>query len=85
MKLCDTCANCRGTNGTWYDPPECWCRFDRAEFDMDDEEVVEMMIEDGADPDDCEADCDQYVDADTCEPDPDFYYDLWRDAQMERD
>ena len=84
MKLCESCANCRGTGGSEYEPPECWCRLDREEFDMEDDEVVAMMIENGADPDDCEPDCEKYYDVDVyLEPDIDRAYDEYRDRMLE--
>lgn len=84
MKLCESCANCCGTNGSEYEPPYCFCHYDREEFDMEDEEVVQMMIENGADPDDCEPDCEQYIDLEHyLEPDPDRAYDEWRDGMLD--
>lgn len=96
MTLCDCCLKHCGSRGTWYDPPEEWCECHRDEFDMDDSEVVEMMIEEKGletlmqeqgvdDVEDISPDCPRFVDGDLYgEPDPDVIYDAWRDAQLEQ-
>lgn len=45
MKCCASCAHCKGSPGTWYDPPESWCALDREEFEMEDEEYEAELAE----------------------------------------
>ena len=96
MKCCEECANACWNHGTRYDPPEDWCRFERAEYDMEDDEVVEMMIEEqGAailmaeqgvdDPEDLSPECPYFEDGYNAGPDPDVIYDMWRDERFEYD